>query len=272
MQQYEMAQKSADFISQYLKKTPETAVVLGSGLGGLADALKDAVQIPYGDIPHFPVSTVPGHDGQLIAGELSGKYILAMKGRFHYYEGYSMKEITYPVRVMQLLGVKNLIATNAAGGVNTAFSPGDLMLISDHIKLIYDSPLRGANDDRLGERFSDMSGAYSARLRKLAKAAAEQSGIDVKEGVYFYMAGPSFETPAEIRAIRALGADAVGMSTVPEVIAAAHAKMEVLGISCISNMAAGILPQPLTHAEVLKTGERVGKSFIGLLKAVIEKI
>lgn len=266
-------QQSADYIRERIGGvTPDIAVVLGSGLGGLAGSLKHTISISYDAIPHFPISTVPGHDGMLIYGEMSGKKILAMKGRFHFYEGYSMQQVTYPIRVMKLLGVEKLILTNAAGGVNTGFSPGDLMLISDHIKLFDDSPLRGKNDDAIGDRFPDMSSAYPVELRNIAKDAANYAGIALREGVYFYMPGPSFETPAEIRAIRTLGGDAVGMSTVPETISAVHAGIKVLAISCISNMAAGILPQPLTHAEVIETGACVAKNFVKLLENIIEKL
>ena len=273
MQELLNERQSAEYIQERLDgRAPELAVVLGSGLGGLADSLQDAVTIPYAEIEHFPLSTVPGHAGELVCGTLGGKPVLAMKGRFHFYEGYSMREVTYPVRVMKLLGVQKLILTNASGGVNIAYQPGDLMLIRDHIKFFDDSPLRGKNDGELGVRFPDMSCAYSEEMRAQAKAAAGELGLTLREGVYFYMPGPSFETPAEIRAIRTLGGDAVGMSTVPEAISALHAGMEVLGISCISNMAAGILPQPLTHDEVIETGARVAEKFVALLRAVIEKI
>lgn len=265
--------QSAEYIRERLDGCrPELTVVLGSGLGGLADSLEHAVSIKYEEIPHFPVSTVPGHASELVFGNLGGKQVLAMKGRFHFYEGYSMREVTYPVRVMKFLGVGRLILTNASGGVNTGYAPGDLMLIRDHIKLFDDSPLRGKNDDALGVRFPDMSCTYSEALRTSAREAARQMGLPLQEGVYFYMPGPSFETPAEIRAIRTLGGDAVGMSTVPEAISARHAGLEVLGISCISNMAAGILPQPLTHDEVIETGARVAEKFVALLRAVIERI
>lgn len=270
MQDYKV-RESADYISRHIQSRPEIALVLGSGLGELADLFENTTEIPYSDIAHFPTSTVPGHDGKLVFGKKAGKTVMAMKGRFHYYEGYSMQEITYPVRVMQLLGVKKLIVTNAAGGVNEAFSPGDLMLITDHIKLFDDSPLRGRNE-QLQTRFPDMSCAYPKYLRELAKAAAAEIGVKLCEGVYFYMPGPSFETPAEIRAIRMLGADAVGMSTVPEVIEAVHAGIDVLGISNISNMAAGILPQPITHEEVIEAGKQVQKKLTSLLAAVLERI
>ena len=251
---------------------PTLGLILGSGLGVLGDQIEGADFVPYAEIPGFPVSTVEGHAGRLVFGELEGKQVVIMQGRFHYYEGYSMDEVVFPVRVMKLLGVETLVVTNAAGGVNTAFMPGDLMLISDHIKFFTDSPLRGHNIEELGPRFNDMSTAYTPALRSLARDAAAAQGIDVREGVYAHMPGPSFETPAEIRMLRTLGADAVGMSTVPEVIAAAHADMKVLGISAISNMAAGILDQPLNHEEVMETGRMVRDRFVGLVRAVVQAV
>lgn len=249
-----------------------TGLILGSGLGVLADSFEKSVSVPYSEIPGFPVSTVEGHKGQLVSGILDGIPLLAMQGRFHFYEGYSMSEIIFPVRVMKLLGIDTLIVTNAAGGVNTSFTPGDLMIITDHIKLVADSPLRGENDDNFGPRFNDMSRPYSPALIEKASAAASAFGLGVKKGTYMFMSGPSYETPAEIHAARTLGADAVGMSTVPEVIAAAHCGMKVLGISCITNMASGILDQPLNHKEVIETAARVREDFITLLKKTINKI
>lgn len=261
--------EAADFVKKKIGDEPVViGMILGSGLGDLANELEDAVEVPYGIIPHFPVSTVPGHAGRLVAGILGGKRVLVMQGRFHYYEGYGMDIVVFPVQMMRLLGIKNLLVTNAAGCVNTAWQPGDLMLISDHIKLIPDNPLRGANIPELGERFFDMSTAYSEKLRAMARQQASKLGIVVREGVYQLFTGPSFETPAEVRFARACGADAVGMSTVPEVIAARHAGMDVLGISCLTNMAAGILNQPLNHEEVLETGQRVKDSFSALVKVV----
>lgn len=262
--------KAIETIRETTGVTPQIGLILGSGLGVLGDDIPGAEAIEYKDIPGFPVSTVEGHAGRLIFGELGGKAVVIMQGRFHYYEGYSMDEVVFPVRVMKALGVESLIVTNAAGGVNTGFVPGDLMLITDHIKLFTDSPLRGPNIDELGPRFNDMSAAYTPALRELAKRVAMEKGIDVREGVYAHMPGPSFETPAEIRMLRTLGADAVGMSTVPEVITAAHASMRVLGISAISNMAAGILDQPLNHDEVIETGRMVRDKFVGLVKAIVE--
>lgn len=243
-------------------------MVLGSGLGGLADELEDAVAISYKDIPHFPVSTVYGHKGRLVAGTLEGKRVLCMQGRFHYYEGYGMDQVVFPIQVMHALGIEQLLVTNAAGGVNESYKPGDLMLISDHIKLIADSPMRGPNYESLGERFFDMTNAYDKQLCAVAREEAKKQAISLQEGVYMFFAGPSYETPAEIRAARTLGADAVGMSTVPEAIAASHMRMKVLGISCITNMASGILDQPLSHTEVMETGDQVKEAFTSLVRSV----
>ena len=251
-------------------RKPEIGIVLGSGLGDLAETVKDAVFIDYHDIPHFPVSTVPGYKGRLVIGCLEGKTVLCMQGRFHYYEGYSMEEVVYPIRVMKMLGINNLFLTNAAGCVNESWKPGDLMLITDHIKLIADNPLRGANPAELGERFFDMTTAYDKSLITLAEKAAITKGIPIRKGVYMLFTGPSFETAAEVRFARIAGADAVGMSTVPEAIAASHMKMRTLGISCLTNMAAGILDQKLNHEEVLETGERVKTTFTALVREIIK--
>ena len=261
--------ESADSIRKAYPHDLDIGIVLGSGLGEMAEAIEDAVIIDYHDIPHFPVSTVPGHKGRLVIGHLEGRTVLCMQGRFHYYEGWSMEEVVYPIRVMRMLGIGTLILTNAAGCVNEAWKPGDLMVITDHIKLIADNPLRGANPDALGPRFFDMTRAYDRDLAALAESAAVSLGITVRKGVYMFFAGPSFETPAEIRFARIAGADAVGMSTVPEAIAASHMGMRTLGISCLTNMAAGILGQPLSHAEVLETGERVKASFMALVRSVL---
>ena len=250
-------------------RSPVIGLILGSGLGDMADAVEDAVIIDYHDIPHFPVSTVPGHKGRLVIGLLEGKTVLVMQGRFHYYEGYSMEDVVYPIRVMKMLGIKSLFLTNAAGCVNKAWKPGDLMIIEDHIKLVAENPLRGSNPDALGERFFDMTNAYDKKLVKTAEKAAETKGIEIRKGAYMLFTGPSFETPAEIRFARTAGADAVGMSTVPESIAASHMRMHTLGISCLTNMAAGILDQPLNHEEVLETGERVKKTFSALVREII---
>lgn len=251
---------------------PRIGLILGSGLGGLAEEIADPCIVPYEKIPHFPLSTVAGHAGQLVCGMLEGAAVIACQGRFHYYEGYSLKEVTYPVRIMQKMGIEVLIVTNAAGGINTSFKPGDLMLINDHINLMGDNPLRGQNHEELGPRFPDMSEAYSKELRVLAKAVAQDLNIELKEGVYAGLMGPSYETPAEIRFLRNIGADAVGMSTVPEVIVANHGGMKVLGISCITNMAAGVLDKPLNHAEVVETAEKAKQNFSKLIKTILKAL
>lgn len=250
----------------------EIGLVLGSGLGDMADSIEKPVIIDYKDIPNFPVSTVPGHAGRLVIGYLENKCVVCMQGRFHYYEGYGMDQVVFPIQVMKLLGVKYLILTNAAGCVNTAWKPGDLMLLTDHIKLAPTNPMRGPNHDEFGPRFFDMTRAYDKDLQSVAVEQAKELGIDLKQGVYMYFAGPNFETPAEIRAARVLGADAVGMSTVPEVIAAAHCGLKTMGISCLTNMGAGILNQPLNHEEVLETGLKVKKNFSALIRAVVRTI
>jgi purine-nucleoside phosphorylase len=255
-----------------VERFPGIGLILGSGLGEIADELDDPIFLEYGDIPGFPASTAPGHRGRLVTGSFEGKPVAVMQGRFHYYEGYSMQQVAFPVRVLKLLGVETLIVTNAAGGINRLFNSGDLMLIRDHIKLAGDSPLRGPNDEDFGPRFNDMSDAYGRELRRKAREAAEEKGIDLREGVYAYMTGPSFETPAEIEMLRVLGADAVGMSTVPEVITASHAGIDVLAISTVTNLAAGILDQPLSHEEVLETGKQVKGKLLKLLNAVLEKL
>ncbi|MBB3906725.1 purine-nucleoside phosphorylase [Anoxybacteroides rupiense] len=265
-------EQAEQFLKEKWTEPPQIGLILGSGLGVLADEIEQAVKIPYNAIPGFPVSTVEGHAGQLVYGRLEGAVVLAMQGRFHYYEGYSFDKVTFPVRVMKRLGVQQLIVTNAAGGVNESFQPGDLMIIADHINNMGTNPLIGPNDPSFGVRFPDMSKAYSKSLRELAKNVASRLGIRIQEGVYVANTGPSYETPAEIRMIRAMGGDAVGMSTVPEVIVARHANMEVLGISCISNMAAGILDQPLTHDEVIETTEKAKADFLRLVKAIVAEM
>ncbi|MFA5698929.1 MAG: purine-nucleoside phosphorylase [Sphaerochaeta sp.] len=263
-------QEAAMYITSRIGSEPvDIGMVLGSGLGDLADNLEGSVAISYKDIPHFPVSTVFGHKGRLVAGMLEGKRVLCMQGRFHYYEGYGMDQVVFPIQVMQALGIKNLLVTNAAGGVNTSYKVGELMLITDHIKLIADNPLHGPNPDQLGERFYDMSEAYSKELITVAEEKAQELGIHVQKGVYMFFAGPAYETPAEIRAARVLGADAVGMSTVPEALVASHMHMNTLGISCITNMAAGVLNQRLTHQEVMETGEQVKGDFTRLVHAIV---
>ncbi|XWN52475.1 purine-nucleoside phosphorylase [Anoxybacillus flavithermus] len=265
-------EQAAQFLKEKFPTSPQIGLILGSGLGVLADEIEQAIKIPYSDIPNFPVSTVEGHAGQLVYGQLEGATVVVMQGRFHYYEGYSFDKVTFPVRVMKALGVEQLVVTNAAGGVNESFEPGDLMIISDHINNMGGNPLIGPNDSALGVRFPDMSEAYSKRLRQLAKDVANDIGLRVREGVYVANTGPAYETSAEIRMIRVMGGDAVGMSTVPEVIVARHAGMEVLGISCISNMAAGILDQPLTHDEVIETTEKVKADFLRFVKAIVRNM
>ena len=250
----------------------DIGVILGSGLGDYAEALEDAVKLPYSEIPGFPRSTVAGHAGMWSCGTLHGKRVVMMQGRFHYYEGYGMKDVTLPVRVMQKIGVKTLIVTNAAGGVNLGYHPGELMVIGDMFSMTAQNPLIGPNLDAFGPRFPDMSCAFDKELRALAHECANEQGFALREGVYAQMTGPTYETPAEIRMLRTLGADAVGMSTVPEVIVARHGGMRVLGISCITNMAAGILDQPLNHAEVTETANRVKGQFRNLLDRIIEKM
>jgi len=269
---YKKITEIGEFIKSKLHKIPEIGIVLGSGLGPLADQLKDAVTIDYSEIPNFPVSTVEGHAGKLVIGELEGKTIICMKGRFHYYEGYSLEDVTLPIRIMSYLGVKNLILTNASGGVNLDYKPGDLMIIKDHINCSGLNPLRGSNIDEMGLRFPSASNVYTKEIREIAKTIAKNEGIDVKEGIYFFCTGPTYETPAEIRAFRLLGADAVGMSTVPEAISACHCGMKILGISCITNMASGILDQPLTHKEVFETAEKTKDKFAKLIKACIKNL
>lgn len=250
----------------------DIGVILGSGLGDYAEALEDAVKLPYSEIPGFPRSTVAGHAGMWCCGTLYGKRVVMMQGRFHYYEGYGMKDVTLPVRVMQKIGVKTLIVTNAAGGVNLGYHPGELMVIGDMFSMTAQNPLIGPNLDAFGPRFPDMSCAFDKELLALAHECANEQGFALREGVYAQMTGPTYETPAEIRMLRTLGADAVGMSTVPEVIVARHGGMRVLGISCITNMAAGILDQPLNHAEVTETANRVKGQFRNLLDRIIEKM
>ncbi|MBT2656467.1 purine-nucleoside phosphorylase [Bacillus sp. ISL-18] len=261
---------AANFLKGKYQTTPKLGLILGSGLGVLAEDIENPVKIPYNQIPDFPVSTVEGHAGQLVFGQLNGVEVVAMQGRFHFYEGYSMDKVTFPVRVMKEMGVEMLIVTNAAGGVNESFSPGDLMIITDHINNMGTNPLVGPNDTNLGVRFPDLSEAYSKELRKIARDIADRLKLNVKEGVYFGNPGPVYETPAEIRMVRILGGDAVGMSTVPEVIVARHSGMKVLGISCISNMAAGILDQPLTHDEVIETTEKVKADFLLYINEIVK--
>jgi purine-nucleoside phosphorylase len=272
MDYFEKVQAAADAVRAHVRVVPTTAIVLGSGLGDFASALGDATSIKYSELPNWPVPSVPGHEGRLAIGTTQGHGVAALAGRCHLYEGYNGQTVTFAIRVLGLLGVKRLILTNAAGGVNMTFSQGALMVIDDHINLTGQNPLTGPNDDRFGPRFPDMSAVYSSRLRGLADEAAKATGIAVAHGVYAALLGPSYETPAEIRYLRTIGADAVGMSTVSEAIVARHMGIDVLGISCITNMAAGVLPQPLDHAEVMETARRVRGQFIALLEGIIGRI
>lgn len=274
MELYDRAKKAADYISSKIKEIPDTAVVLGSGLDAFGNTINVETKLLYSEIPEFPITTVVGHSGEMICGTPNGgnKRIIALKGRFHLYEGHKAEDATLYIRVLRLLGVKNLILTNAAGAINLSFRPGDLMLITDHLSFFCDSPLFGKNDDRFGMRFPPMENIYQKDLRLIAKQAAEELGIDLKEGVYCYSKGPMFETPAEIKALRTLGADACGMSTVPEAIVAEHSGLHVLGISCLSNMAAGITDQPLSYAEVIETGKATESKFKALMTKICDKL
>ena len=266
-------QESADYIrSQIGGFAPKVAMILGSGLGYMGDIVENPIAVPYQNIPHFKVSTAPGHKGQLVFGTLEGQKVAVMQGRMHHYEGYSYEEVSYAVRVLRLLGCDTLIVTNAAGCVRTDWQAGDLMLISDHIKLFSQSPLRGENLPEFGVRFPDASKLYTPRLQELARQTAQEQGLTLREGVYFYCYGPQYETPAEVRAARILGGDAVGMSTAPEVVVAGHCGMEVLGITLLSNMAAGILDQPLSEREVLDAAEAAREKFSGLIRACLRRM
>lgn len=270
---YERIDTAADAIRRRCGlEPPDVAVVLGSGLGDFADTLVDAIAMPYDALPHWPVSRVAGHEGRFVVGRVASRRVAALAGRVHFYEGHDLGAVVFAARVMGRLGVRQIILTNAAGGINTAFAQGVLMIIDDHINLLGSNPLMGPNDERLGTRFPDMSEVYSSRLRRIADNAAAAAGVPVSHGVYVAVHGPSYETPAEIRFLRTIGADAVGMSTVPEAIAARHMGVEVLGISCITNMAAGILPAPIDHEEVLQTARRVRGTFSALLGGIIERL
>lgn len=269
---YEQVQEAADAIRSRVPEVPAVGVVLGSGLGDFANTLGGATTIPYERIPHWPASRVIGHEGKLVVGTARGRTIAALAGRVHAYEGHDLRTVTFAVRALGLLGVKTLLLTNAAGGVNTGFSQGALMVIDDHINLMGGNPLVGANDERFGARFPDMTDVYSSRLRGIADRTGAALGIQLSHGIYAGLLGPSYETPAEIRYLRTIGADAVGMSTVPEAIVARHMGIDVLGISCITNMAAGVLPQPLDHAEVMETARRVRGQFVALLEGILEQL
>ena len=272
MSAFEQATAAADWLRSNNCGGADVAVVLGSGLGDFAEHLDGAFTIPYGDIPHFPASRVMGHAGKLVVGMLAGKKVLALSGRVHVYEGHDMETVTFAVRAMGRLGVPRLILTNAAGGISPNCARGAFMVIDDHINFLGQNPLVGPNDDRLGLRFPDMTYVYSPRLRAIADDTARGIGVPLQHGVYIAVLGPSYETPAEIRAFRTLGADAVGMSTVPEAIAARHMGVEVLGISCITNAAAGVFPEPLHHSEVMETTQQVKGQFIALLEGIIGRL
>jgi purine-nucleoside phosphorylase len=269
---YDQVKEAADAVRTRVREIPRIAIILGSGLGDFAGSLGNGVSMPYDQLPHWPASRVIGHEGRLVVGEVRGRTIAALAGRCHAYEGHELRTVTFAVRALGVLGVKTLILTNAAGGVNTGFSKGALMVIDDHINLLGSNPLVGANDDRFGVRFPDMSEVYSRRLRAIADRAGAAVGLTLPHGVYVGLLGPSYETPAEIRYLRTIGADAVGMSTVPEAIAARHMGIEVLGISCITNMAAGVLPQALDHSEVMETARRIRGQFIALLEGIVGEL
>lgn len=273
---YEYFKESGDYVREILRESkaslPEIGIILGSALGSLADEIENKLVIDYEDIPNFLVSTVDSHAGQLIFGRLNNRDVVCMSGRFHYYEGYDFEELVAPIRLFKLLGVETVVLTNAAGGINKSYRPGDIMIIEDQLKLTGASPLRGRNIPEFGDRFFDVSNMYTRELRDLTKEIAGEQGLDIKEGVYIFATGPQFETPAEIRLYRNFGADAVGMSTVTEAITAAHCGMKVLGLSLISNMAAGVLDKPVTGEEVDEVGEKTSEKFKGLLRAIVERL
>jgi purine-nucleoside phosphorylase len=269
---YDQVRAAAEVVRSRIPCAPGIGVVLGSGLGSFAGRLEEPVSIPYDSIPGWPSSRVAGHEGRLVAGNLAGRSLVVLSGRAHFYEGHDLQTVVFGTRVLGLLGVRTLVLTNAAGGINTGFASGALMVIDDHINTLGSNPLVGTNDERFGPRFPDMSSVYSPRLRTIAHEVASDLGIPIAHGVYIAVHGPSYETPAEIRAFRVLGADAVGMSTVPEAIAARHMGVEVLGVSCITNMAAGVLPEPLNHEEVMETARRVGGQFTSLLEGIVARV
>lgn len=269
---YKKLEKSAKFLREKLGDIPEIALILGTGLGDFAEKLENKIIVPYDTIPYFPISTVPEHKGRLVKGTIQGKTILVMQGRFHYYEGYSMQEVVYPIQVFAELGISKLIVTAAVGAINENYKPGDIMAVNDHIKLTTDCPLRGKNPDSLGPRYFDMSQAYDADLLELANSAALNCGLDIKNGVYAYMGGPNFETPAEIKMLKILGADVVGMSTVPEVLAARHAGVRVLALSFCSNMAAGVSKIPQSQEEVLEIANEKGYKIEMLVSEILKQM
>ncbi len=269
---YQDMLEAKEYIELRIKNKPKIGVILGSGLGNLANQMKNLIEIPFSDIPHFKQPKALGHSGILALGELNGVYVAALKGRYHYYEGHTLSELTLPVRVLRLLGAEILIVTNSCGAVNTSFKPGELMIIRDHLNLTGNNPLIGDNIDELGPRFPDASEIYTKRLRDIAHDKAKELDLKLNEGVYAWWTGPSYETPAEIKMIRTLGADAVGMSTVPESLVASHMGMEVLGISCLTNMASGILDQKLSHQEVLDVASKANESFSKLITKIIKEV
>lgn len=271
-EEFARAERAAKFIRARTKLRPKIALVLGSGLGGFAEGMRGATRLEYAKIPHFPRSTAIGHAGRLVLGKAGGVPVAVMQGRVHFYEGYTQREVIFPMRVLARLGIRAVILTNAAGGINRDYQQGCLVVLSDHMNLQGTNPLIGANDSRFGVRFPDLTRVYSKAFQKIALEEGKRLGVEISQGVYAALTGPSYETPAEIRCLRTIGADLVGMSTAPEVIAAAHLGMQVLGISCVTNMAAGILDQPITAEEVLETGERVKGQFVALLNAVIPRI
>jgi purine-nucleoside phosphorylase len=269
---YERAEHAARTVRARFSEDVRVALVLGSGLGAFADDLEDAVAIPYEEIPGFARPTVEGHAGRMVLGKIAGTAIAVMQGRFHYYEGYAFEEVTFPIRTLGLLGIKSLVLTNAAGGINVAFDQGALMVISDHLNLMGTSPLRGAHDARFGQRFPDMTEVYARDYQEIAVEEAHAMGLELRRGIYAALSGPSYETPAEVRMLRTLGADAVGMSTVPEAIIAQQMGVKILGISCITNMAAGVIGEPIHHEEVMETGARVRDTFRELLRRIIPRL
>ncbi|MET0622804.1 MAG: purine-nucleoside phosphorylase [Pyrinomonadaceae bacterium] len=269
---YERAEHAARFLRARSDLDVRVALILGSGLGAFAGELEEAEAVPYSEIPGFARPTVEGHAGRLVIGRVGATAVAAMQGRFHFYEGYTLEEVTFPIRVLGLLGAKSLVVTNAAGGLNNSYEQGSLVLISDHLNLMGTNPLLGRNDERFGPRFPDMTEVYDREYQEVAIAESREMGLELRRGVYAALTGPSYETPAEIRMLRLLGADAVGMSTVPEAIVARQMGLRVLGFSCITNMAAGVLDKPINHEEVIETGERVRETFAGLLRRVIPKL
>lgn len=268
----QLIQEAKEFIASKTSQQSQVGLILGSGLGDLADKVENKVVIKYDEIPHFPVSTVEGHAGQLVMGTLAGKQVIAMQGRFHFYEGYNQQDVTFPVRVMKALGVETVIVTNAAGGMNSGFKAGDLMIITDHINMTGSNPLIGPNFGELGPRFPDMSTAYTPELVELAKRVASEQGITVQQGVYAGISGPTYMTPAELIMLRKVGGDAIGMSTVPEVIVARHAGMKVLGMSCITDMAIGEELEPLTHEQVVEVANRTKPIFMNLVQGILKEV